>query len=161
MANPTIAQRLRVHCHKFLLLFDPKESEKLPDNQRCNHRIELLGPDDMLRMGPIYQLSQEEEKLLVKSLDTMIREGKIRPSSSTVGSLILFVPKSNGRGVRLCIDYRYFNDDTKKDRTPLPIIQELSARVNDATHITKVNLKSGFYLIRMALGHEKYTAFSH
>jgi hypothetical protein len=38
-------------------------------------------------------------------------------------------------------------------------MEELSARVNRAIHITKVDLKSGFYWIRMALGHEKYTAF--
>jgi hypothetical protein len=38
-------------------------------------------------------------------------------------------------------------------------MEELSARVAGATHITKVDLKSGFYLIRMALGREKYTAF--
>jgi hypothetical protein len=110
-------------------------------------------------MGPIYQLSQEEEKLQVKYLDTMIKEGKIRPSSSPVGSPILFVPKLNGRGLRLCIDYRHLNDYTKTDRTPLPIIEQLSARVREATHITKVDLKSGFYLIRMALGQEKYMAF--
>jgi len=118
-----------------------------------------LGAEDKFRMGPIYQLPLEEEKLLVKYLDTMIKEGKIRPSSSTVGSLILFVPKPNGRGLRLCIDYRHLNDYTKKDRTPLPIMEELSARARGATHITKIDLKSGFHLIRMALGHEKYTAF--
>jgi len=157
--NPSIAQKLPTCYHKFLLLFDPKESEKLPDNRGCDHRIELLGSDDKLRMGSIYQLSQEEEKLLVQYLDTMIKEGKIRPSKSTVGSPILFVPKPNGRGLRLCIDYRHLNDYTKKDRTPLPIMEELSARVLGASHITKVDLKSGFYLIRMALGHEKYTAF--
>jgi len=89
----------------------------------------------------------------------MIKEGKIRPSSSTVGSPILFVPKPNGRGLRLCIDYQHRNDYTRKDTTPLPILEELSARVRNATHITKIDLKSGFYLIRMALGHEKYTAF--
>jgi hypothetical protein len=110
-------------------------------------------------MGPIYQLSVDEEKLLVKYLDTMIKEGKIRPSSSTVGSPILFVPKPNCRGLRLCIDYRHLNDYTKKDKTPLPIMEELSARVRGANHITKVDLRSGFYLIRMALGHEKCTAF--
>jgi hypothetical protein len=38
-------------------------------------------------------------------------------------------------------------------------MDQLSARVSGATHITKIDLKSGFYLIRMALGHEKYTAF--
>jgi len=159
MSNPTIAQKLPSHYHKFLLLFNPKESEKLSDNKGCDHRIELLCPDDMLRMGPIYQLSQEEEKLLVKYLDTMIKEGKIWPSSSTVGSPILFVPKPNGRRLRLCIDYRQLNDYTKKDMTPLPIMEELSAGVNGASHITKVDMKSGYYLIRMALGHEKYTAF--
>jgi len=159
ISNSSIAAKLPVCYHKFLLLFDPKESEKLPDNKGCDHRIELLGSDDKLRMGPIYQLSQEEEKLLVKYLDTMIKEGKIHPSKSTVRSPILFVPKPNGRGLRLCIDYRHLNYYTKKDRTPLPIMEELSARVSGATHITKVDLKSGFYLIRKALGHEKYTAF--
>jgi len=159
MSNPSIAQKLPVHHHKFLLLLDPKEAEKLRDNKGCNHRIELLGAEDKLRMGPIYQLSLEEEKLLVKYLDTMIEQGKIWPSSSTVGSPILFVPKPNGRGLRLCIDHRHINDYTKKDKTPLPIMEELSARVRGATHITKIDLKSGFHLIRMALCHEKFTAF--
>jgi hypothetical protein len=89
----------------------------------------------------------------------MIKEGKIRPSSSTVGSPILFVPKQNGKGLQLCIDYRHLNNDTKKDKTPQPIMEELSSRVRGATHISKVDLKSGFYLFRTALGHENYTTF--
>jgi hypothetical protein len=56
-------------------------------------------------MGPIDQLSQEEEMLLIEYLDIMIKDGKFRPSSSTIGSPILFVPKANGRGLRLCMDY--------------------------------------------------------
>jgi len=57
MSNPSIPQKLPTWYHKFLLLFNPKESEKLPDNKGCNHRIEVLCRDDKLRMGPIYQLS--------------------------------------------------------------------------------------------------------
>jgi len=49
-------------------------------------------------MGPIYRLSLEEEKCLVEYLDIMIREGMFVPSSSSVGSPILFVPKPNGKG---------------------------------------------------------------
>jgi hypothetical protein len=41
----------------------------------------------------------------------------------------------------------------------LPIMEALSARDIRATHISKVDLKSGFYLIRMAHGDEKYMAF--
>ena len=159
MNNLSMLQKIPSHYHRFLLLFDPKQAEKLPDNKECDHRIELLGPEDKLQMRPIYQLSQEEEKLLVQYLDKMIKEGKIRPSSSTVGCPILFVPQPNGRGLRLCIDYRHLNDYTKMDRTPLPILEELQGRLRGATHITKIDLKSGFYLIRMALGHEKFTAF--
>jgi len=33
MSIPSIAQSLLAHYHKFLLLFDPKEAEKLPDNK--------------------------------------------------------------------------------------------------------------------------------
>jgi len=36
---------------------------------------------------------------------------------------------------------------------------ELQNRLSKATHITRVDLKNGFHLIRMALGHEKFSAF--
>jgi hypothetical protein len=110
-------------------------------------------------MGPIYQLSQEEEEILVQYLEKMIREKKIRPSSSSVGSPILFVPKPNGKGLRLCVDYRNLNDQTKKDKTPLPIMDELSRRMRDCDFITKIDMKTGFHLMRMAMGHDKFMAF--
>lgn len=145
--NPSVAQKLPSHYHKFLLLFNPMESEKLPDNKGCDCQFELIVSEDKLRMGPIYQLSQEEEKLLVQYLDKMINEGKIRPSSSVVGSQILFVPKPNGQGLRLCVDYLYLNDYTKKDKTPLPIMEELQSRLQGANFIMKIDLESGFHLM--------------
>ena len=71
----------------------------------------------------------------------------------------MFVPKPNRRGLQLCIDYRHLNNYSKKYNTPLPIMEGLSSRVRGATHITKVELRSGFYLSRMALGHDKHTTF--
>ena len=105
-------------------------------------------------MGPIYQSSQEEEKPLIQFLDKMIKEGKIGRSSGMVGSPILFAPIPNGRELRLCIDYRDLNDYTKKDRTPLTIMEEPRSRRREATHITKVDPKSRFELIIIALEHE-------
>jgi hypothetical protein len=100
-STPSMLDRLPKQYHKYVLLFDPEHAEKLPDHRGCDHRIELITSEDKLRMGPIYQVSQEEEKILVQYLETMIREKKIRPSSSSVGSPILFVPKPNGKGLRL------------------------------------------------------------
>jgi len=157
--NPDILRKLPSQYHKWLLLFDPKEGEKLPDNTGCDHRIELKTAEENLTMASIYQLTLEEERLLKEYLDKMIREGKVIPSSSPIGSPILFVPKPNGNGFRLYVDYRHLNQNTIKDKTPLPIMQELQDRLKGADMITKINLKSGFYLIRMLLGHKKYRAF--
>jgi hypothetical protein len=46
MSNPSIASKLPRDYHKYLLLFDPKESEELLDSKGCDHRIEPLGRDD-------------------------------------------------------------------------------------------------------------------
>jgi hypothetical protein len=89
----------------------------------------------------------------------MIREGKVRPSSSPIESPILFVPKPDGKGLRLCLDYRHVNLNMVKDKTPLPIMQEFQDRLKGANYITKIDLKAGIHLIQMLLGYEKYTAF--
>jgi len=110
-------------------------------------------------MGPIYQLSQQEEKILVQYPYEMIKEMKIRPSSSSVGSPILFVPRPNGKGLRLCVDYRHLNDHTKKDKTPLPIMDKLCRKMTDFDFSMKMDMKAGFHLITMGLGRGKFTAF--
>jgi hypothetical protein len=46
MSNPIVAQQLPSCYYQFLLLFDPKEAQKLLDNQGCDHRIELSGPEE-------------------------------------------------------------------------------------------------------------------
>jgi hypothetical protein len=95
----------------------------------------------------------------VEYLEKIIREKKIRPSSSSVGSPILFVPKSNGKGLRLCVDYRHLNDHRRKAKTPLPIMDELLRKMKYCDFIMKIDMKAGFYLMRMGMGHEKFTAF--
>jgi len=70
--SSSMLEKLPKCYHKYLLLFDLEHAEKLPDNRGCDHRIELITSEDKLRMGPIYQLSQEEEKILVEYLEKMI-----------------------------------------------------------------------------------------
>jgi len=157
--NPSIAEELRSNYHKYLLVFDREHSARSAENTGCNHTIELIDAKDTLRMGPIYQLSQDDEKILIQYLQKMIKDGKIWPSSSSVRSPILFVPKPNRKGVWLCEDYSHLNDPMKKDKTLQPIMEELQSRVKGATDITKIDIKAEFHLIGMALGHENFTAF--
>jgi hypothetical protein len=158
MSNPTLMQKLPAHYNKFMLLFVPEQSDILLDITGCDHRIKLLRSEDKLQMGPINQLSQDEEKLLLQYHNNMIN-GILQPSSSTVERPILFLPYPKGGGLRLCVDYQHLKDYTKQDQTPLPIMEELQSRFNGATLITKINLMSGLHLIRIPLGHEKFTVF--
>lgn len=66
--NPLIFEKLPPQYHQFMVLFDPAHAEKLPDDPGCDHMIELKGSEEDLRMGPIYQLSQEDAKILVHTL---------------------------------------------------------------------------------------------
>lgn len=88
-------------------------------------------------MGLIYQLSLEEEKILIQSLEKMIQEHKVCSLRSLVGSPIQFIPKlSCTRCLQLCVDCCHLNNHTKKDKTPLPIVEEFQYQVKGAIYIT-------------------------
>ena len=97
-------------------------------------------------------------KALKDYLNKMLAAGKIRQSKSPAGAPILFVKKKD-RSLRLCINYRGLNRVTVKDRIPLPLIGELRERVSGARRFSKIDLKNGYNLIRIAKGHEWKTAF--
>lgn len=88
-------------------------------------------------MGPIYQLTLKDDQLLNEYLDKMIQQGTVRPSSSPIGSPILFVPKPHGKLLRLCVDCRHLNQNTVKDKTPLPIMQEFKICLRVRTLLPK------------------------
>ena len=62
----------------------------------------------------------------------MLHCGKIRRSKSSEYALILFVPKKEGRGLRLFVDYRVLNKVTILNPYPLPLMNELRDHVSGA-----------------------------
>ena len=62
-------------------------------------------------------------------------------------------------GLRLVVDYRGLNAVTVKNRYPLPLISELLDRLNGAKVFSKIDLKDGYYCIRVREGDEWKTAF--
>ena len=74
------------------------------------------------RTAPIAKISYRtgvnelEEELLEK--------GFIRPSSSPWGASLIFVDKKDGTR-RMCVDYRSLNEETIKNKYPLPRIDDL------------------------------------
>ena len=89
----------------------------------------------------------------------MLHSSMICPSKSSADAQILFVPKKEGRGLRLCVDYRSLNKVTILNRYPLPLINELRDCVPGAGKFTKPNLKPGYNLIQIKEGDEWKMAF--
>ena len=87
--------------------------------------------------------------MLREYINKQMAVGKIRISKSPAGSQILFVPEADGM-LRLCMDYRGLNKITIKDRTPLPLMTELREQVAKAKIFTKLDLRHGYNLIRIA-----------
>ena len=102
-------------------------------------------------------MSDTELKAVKDYIDKNLRRRFIRLSFSKFGSPILFVPKKNGK-LRLCMDYGQLNAATVKDVYPLPLISELHNQVSGAKWFTKLDLKEGYYHIRIK-GDEWKTTF--
>jgi hypothetical protein len=143
-------------------LFDRKEADKLPHRRPgIDHKITLEGPDGKpveAPWGPLYNMSREELLVLRKTLTELLSKGFIRVSNSPAAAPVLFVKKPGG-GLRFCCDYRALNRITRKDRYPLPLIQETLNRISKAKWFTKLDVVAAFYKIRIEEGDEWKTAF--
>ena len=76
----------------------------------------------------------------------MLKDGKIKPSTSPYGAPVLFVKKKDGK-LQMCIDYRALNSQTIQNRYALPRIDELFDRLHGAKVFLKLDLTSGYYQI--------------
>ena len=75
-------------------------------------------------------------------------KGFIRPSISQWGAPVLFVKKKDG-SLRMCIDYRQLNKVTIKNKYPIPRIDDLFDQLQGASHFSKIDLRSGYYQLRV------------
>jgi hypothetical protein len=100
-----------------------------------------------------------ELNALSEYLDKILRTGKIQLSKSLAGALSLFVLIAHRKGLRLYIDYRGLNKITVLNRYLLPLMNELRDHIQGAQLFTKINLKAGYYLIRICTSNEWKTAF--
>ena len=89
----------------------------------------------------------------------MLESGSIWPSQSAWCNAVVLVRKKDGC-LQFCIDFCHLNTCTKKDSYPLPRIQEALESLVGAGHYSCLDLKSGFWQIKMDEASKQYTAFT-
>ena len=104
------------------------------------------------RMAPV-----ELQELRVQ-LQELLNKGFIRPSTSPWDAPVLFA-KKKGKTLRLCIDYRQLNRVTIKNRYPLPMIDDLFDQLRGARVYFKIDLRTGYYQLRVRETDIPKTAF--
>ncbi|GJZ53762.1 putative nucleotidyltransferase, ribonuclease H [Tanacetum coccineum] len=129
--------------------------KKLPPKREVDHNIELKTGSKPPAKDP-YRMPPPELEELRKQLKELMDAGYIRPSKAPYGAPMLFQRKKDG-SLRMCIDCQALNKITIKNKYPIPLITDLFDQLGKARYFTKLDLRSGYYQVRIAEGDEAKT----
>jgi len=151
--DPEIQALLKEFAHIL-----PEDLPELPQDRNLPSVITLVpGATPQFRNRGRY--SQPEKDEMKKQIEAGIKQGKIKPSHSPWGAPVLFVPKTTGRGLRMCVDYRALNNLTVKNRYTLPRIDDLLDQLNGVKYMSSLDLTHGYHQIRLKPEEMPMTAF--
>ena len=140
-------------------LFKEKKGETaLSEYKLQDHEISIEDGKTPNHYRGLIPLSKKEEDFLKDYIEKHLAKGFIRPSKSFIAHGMLFAPKKDG-SLRPYIDYRKLNAITKKNRYPLPRIDELQNRLIGAKQFTAIDIRDAYYRIHIKEGEEQKTAF--
>ncbi|XP_078167208.1 uncharacterized protein LOC144561976 [Carex rostrata] len=141
--------------HKYNSVFE--EPQSLPPRRWVDHKIELKPGSQPFSQRP-YRFSHFQKLEVEKIVQELLRNSLIQHSTSNYASPVLLVKKKDGTW-RMCIDYRKLNEETVKNKFPIPIIDDLLDELNGAKYFSKLDLRSGYHQILMAEEDVSKTAF--
>src|SRR3981189_2765052 len=143
--------------HEFEDVFSEGAFNHLPKRRKWDHAIELeREPSPGFRK--VYPMSPEEQRELDTFLEEALATGRIRHSKSPIGAPVFFIKKKDGK-LRFVQDYRALNLITRKNRYPLPLIDDLIHRLKGAKYFTKLDVRCGYNNVRIKEGNEWKAAF--
>ncbi len=95
---------------------------------------------------------------LKQEVEMMLEMGVIEPSRSEWSSPVVIVPKKDGT-LRVCIDFRKLNAQSRFDAYPMPRIDDLLERIGQARYITTLDLCKGYWQVPLDNDSKQYRAF--
>ena len=90
-------------------------------------------------------------------MSTSARAGS-GPAPLLMGPPFFLLGKKDGT-LRMCIDYRALNQQTRPDKYPLPRIDDLLDQLVNANCLSSIDLYTGYHQVAIYPGDEYKTAF--
>lgn len=112
----------------------------LPPTRLEDHIIHLVDEGKVVRVR-LYRYPVIQNGEIEKLIQEMKQVGIIRDSNSPFASPMVMVKKKD-ESWRLCIDCRWLNQLTIKDKFPIPVTDELLDELGQATVFSKLDLRS-------------------
>src|SRR3954466_1428788 len=136
----------------------PEEMPGMPPDREVEFLIDLIQGTGPIAKRP-YKMDVDELKELKKQLKEQLDKGFIHPSSSSWGAHVLFVEKKDS-SKRLVVDYRSLNEVTIKNKYPMPNINVLFDQLEGANLFRKIDLRSGYFQLKIREEDVPKTAFT-
>ena len=127
-----------------------------PSMRKTTHRLELTSDEPIFQK--LRRLPPKFNDIVKKEVDRILTAGIITPVESSWTSPIVLVAKKY-RSLRFCTDYRELNAVMKRDRWPLPLINEIFDEVRGSTVFTTLDLFQGYKEIKMDESCNEKTTF--
>ena len=113
---------------EFAIVFE--EPKGLPPCRGHEHQI-ILKPGTQPTCQRPYRYPYYQKTEIETIVKDLLEFGSIRNSQSHFASLVLLVRKADGSW-RICVDYRALNNDTVKDKFPIPMVDKLLDELSGA-----------------------------
>ena len=149
------AKQLLMEFHHIFCL----EKNEMGCTDATEHFIELFPKQDEPFKERFRRIAPHKVEEVHQHIQEMLDGGAIWPSQSPWCNAVVLVQKKDGT-LRFCIDFRRLNARTKKHSYPIPKCPETIESLVGARYFSTMDLKSGFWQVKVSEDSCQYTAFT-